>query len=91
LMVFLKAYLDKQGCTHIKSILDFTGADLAQELTDFQCISFMKLWSDRYDDKGYPLLEKISLEQREKKVVNPNIKLVEKIDRFVKEVYAKGL
>jgi len=90
LMVFLKAYLDKQGHTYIKGILDFTGNDLAQELTDFRCMSFMKLWSDKYDKKGYPLLEKISLAQKQKAAANPNIKLVEKIDRFVKGVYEKG-
>ena len=90
LIVFLKTYLERQGHIYIKGVLDFTGNDLAKELTDFECTSFMKLWSDKYDKKGYPLLEKISLEQKQKKAVNPNIKLVEKIDRFVKGVYAKG-
>ncbi len=90
LIVFLKVYLEKQGHIYIKGVLDFTGNDLAQELTDFQCTSFMKLWSDKYDENGYPLLEKVSLEQKQKKAVNPNIKLVKKIDQFVKGVYAKG-
>lgn len=70
LMVFFKVYLEEQRHTYIKGILDFTGKDLVKEVTDFQCTSFMKLWSDKYDEMGYPLLEKISLEQKEKKSTN---------------------
>jgi len=90
LMVFLHVYLQEHRHTYVKGILDFTDKDLVGELIKFQCTSFMKLWSDKYDKNGYPLLEKINQEQKEKKAISPHIKLVEKIDRFVKGVYAKG-
>ena len=54
LMVFLKVYTERRGHFHITGILDFTTADLAEELIAFRCASFMKLWSDRYDKNAFP-------------------------------------
>ncbi len=62
LMVFFKAYAERQGHTHIKGILDFTSSDLKKELVDFKQSSFWKLWTDQYNDKGFPLLEHLGLD-----------------------------
>jgi len=62
LMVFFKVYAERQGHTHIKGILDFTTDYLKKELVDFKQSSLWKLWTDRYDKKGFPLLEHVGLD-----------------------------
>lgn len=62
LMVFFKVYAERQQHIHIKGILDFTNSYLKKELVDFKQSSFLKLWTDRYDDDGFPLLEHLGLD-----------------------------
>ena len=60
-MVFFINYVRENRLDHIMGILDFNHEDIVQEALQMYTTSFLKLWTDKYDENGDPLVEIVNI------------------------------
>ncbi|MFK7979152.1 MAG: hypothetical protein AB8G86_04165 [Saprospiraceae bacterium] len=74
MMGFFKNFVEFEDMEYITGAMDFTEAQLRTEGLRLQTDAYMRIWCDRFDEAGYPLLETISFaepEVAEKPTPNP--------------------
>jgi len=93
MMGFFKRFVESEGIYYVIGAMAFNQDQLHEEGTSLHTHSYMRVWCDRFDDDNFPLTEVINFSNSkayQQTASSKQVKRVQRIDQFIKELYAKG-